>query len=138
MWQRNSGKSETEIIQNQFTAYLTTAVQRRRNDYLQQLDRRRQIETLTEDFPFMPECSIEQDMLLGLPALMQLEDSALFQALKELSERERYIFLARVLDGKDFETLAEEMELGYKGVSAVYYRTAQKIRRKMEVMKNEF
>lgn len=138
MWQKNNGKSETEILQNCFTAYLATAVQRRRNNYIQQMDRRRQIETLTEDFPFMPECSIEQDMLLGLPALMQLEDSAILQALKELSERERYIFLARVLDGKGFETLAEEMELGYKGVSAVYYRTAQKIRRKMEVMKNEF
>lgn len=135
MWQKNNGKSETEILQNQFTAYLATAVQRRRNDYLQQMDRRQQIESLTEDFMFMPECSIEQDMFLGLPILMQLEDSVLLQALKELSERERYIFLARVLDGKSFETLAEETELGYKGVTAVYYRTAQKIRRKMEVTK---
>ncbi len=135
MWHKNNGKSETEIMQNRFTAYLATAVQRRRNDYIQQLDRRRQIESLTEDFLFMPECSIEQDMFLGLPILMQLEDSVLLQALKELSERERYIFLARVLDGKSFETLAEETELGYKGVTAVYYRTAQKIRRKMEVTK---
>ena len=135
MWHKNNVKSETEIMQNRFTAYLATAVQRRRNDYIQQLDRRRQIESLTEDFLFMPECSIEQDMFLGLPILMQLEDSVLLQALKELSERERYIFLARVLDGKSFETLAEETELGYKGVTAVYYRTAQKIRRKMEVTK---
>lgn len=138
MWQKNNGKSETEILQNQFTEYLATAVQRRRNDYIQQLDRRRQIESLTDDFPFMPECSIEQDMLLGLPVLMQLEDSALFHALKELSERERYIFLARALDGKSFESLAEEIGLGYKGVTAVYYRTVQKIKRKIEVMKNEF
>ena len=135
MWHKNNAKSETEIMQNRFTAYLATAVQRCRNDYIQQLDRRRQIESLTEDFLFMPECSIEQDMFLGLPILMQLEDSVLLQALKELSERERYIFLARVLDGKSFETLAEETELGYKGVTAVYYRTAQKIRRKMEVTK---
>ena len=86
----------------------------------------------------MPECGIEQDMLLGLPVLMQLEDSALLCALKELSERERYIFLARALDGKGFEVLAEETGMGYKGVSAVYYRTVQKIKRKIEVMKNEF
>ena len=58
MWQKNNGKSETEIIQNQFTAYLATAVKRRRNDYIQQIDRRQQIESLTEDFPFMPEYSI--------------------------------------------------------------------------------
>ena len=120
MWQKNNGKSETEILQNQFTAYLATAVQRRRNDYLQQMDRRQQIESLTEDFMFMPECSIEQDMLLGLPVLMQLEDSALLHALRELSERERYIFLARAVDGKSFETLAEETGMGYKGVAAVY------------------
>ena len=138
MWQKNNGKSETEIIQNQFTAYLATAVQHRRNDYLQQMDRRQQIESLTEDFMFMPECSIEQDMLLGLPVLMQLEDSALLHALRELSERERYIFLARAVDGKSFEILAEETGMGYKGVAAVYYRTVQKIKRKIKVMKNEF
>ena len=138
MWQKNNGKSETEILQNQFTAYLATAVQRRRNDYLQQMDRRQQIESLTEDFMFMPECSIEQDMLLGLPVLMQLEDSALLHALRELSERERYIFLARAVDGKSFEVLAEETGMGYKGVAAVYYRTVQKIKRKIEVMENEF
>ena len=138
MWQKNNGKSETEIIQNQFTAYLATAVQHRRNDYLQQMDRRQQIESLTEDFMFMPECSIEQDMLLGLPVLMQLEDSALLHALRELSERERYIFLARAVDGKSFEMLAEETGMGYKGVASVYYRTVQKIKRKLKVMKNEF
>lgn len=135
MWQKNNGKSETEIIQNQFTAYLATAVQRRRNDYIQQMNRRQQTETLTDGFPFMPECSIEQDMLLGLPVLMQIEDSALFRALKELSERERYIFLERTLEGKSFEMLAQETGLGYKGVSAVYYRTVQKIKKKTEVTK---
>ena len=138
MWQKNNGKSETEIVQNRFTAYLATAVKRRRNDYLQQQDRRQQIESLTEDYPFLLEYSIEQDMLLGLPVLMQLEDSALLCALKELSERERYIFLARALDGKGFEVLAEETGMGYKGVASVYYRTVQKIKRKIEVMKNEF
>ena len=138
MWQKSNGKRETEIVQNRFTAYLATAVKRRRNDYLQQQDRHQQIESLTEDYPFLLEYSIEQDMLLGLPVLMQLEDSALLCALKELSERERYIFLARALDGKGFEVLAEETGMGYKGVSAVYYRTVQKIKRKIEVMKNEF
>lgn len=135
MWQKNNGKSETEILQNQFTAYLATAVQRRRNDYIQQMNRRQQTESLTDGFPFMPECSIEQDMLLGLPVLMQIEDSALFRALKELSERERYIFLERTLEGKSFEMLAQETGLGYKGVSAVYYRTVQKIKKKTEVTK---
>lgn len=132
MWQRNNGKSETEILQNQFTAYLTTAVQRRRKDYLQQQDKHQQMERLAEDILLAPEYSMEDDMFLQLPILMQLEDSALLYALKELNERERYIFFERVLDGKSFEMLAEEMQLGYKGVAALYYRTIQKIKRKME------
>ena len=74
-------------------------------------------------------------MFPGLPLLMQLEDSALFHALKEINERERYIFFSRVLDNKSFEMLAEETGLSYKGVAAVYYRTVQKIKKKMEVRK---
>lgn len=138
MWQKNNGKSETEIIQNRFTAYLAIAVQRRRNDFLRQMERHRQMEGMDGNALFTPEPGIEQDMLLGLPVIMQLEDSALFHALKELDERERYIFLAKALDGKSFEMLAKETGLGYKGVSAVYYRTVQKIKRRIEVMKNEF
>lgn len=132
MWQKNNGSNEPEIIQNQFTAYLTTAVQRRRNDYILRLERRRQIECLTDDFPFMPDPDTEQDMLLGLPILMQIEDSALLQALKELGERERYIFLERTLEGKSFEVLAQETGLSYKGIAAVYYRAVEKIKRRME------
>ena len=66
---------------------------------------------------------------------MQLEDSALIHALKEVNERERHIFLARVLDERSFESLAEETGLGYKGVAAIYYRTIQKIKKKMKEMK---
>ena len=83
MWQKNNGKSETEIVQNRFTAYLATAVKRRRNDYLQQQDRRQQIESLTEDYPFLLEYSIEQDTFTGkeqnranvVPMMCQFEDA---------------------------------------------------------------
>lgn len=48
MWQKNSGKSENEILQNLFTAYLTTAVKRRRNDYIQQAAKLQQMEDVTD------------------------------------------------------------------------------------------
>lgn len=44
-------------------------------------------------------------------------------------------FFARVLDERSFESLAEEMGLGYKGVTAIYYRTIQKIKKKMKEMR---
>ena len=56
----------------------------------------------------------------------------------EGTEREGALhILARAVEGKSFEMLAEETRMEYKGVAAVYYRTVQKIKRKIE-MKNEF
>ena len=65
--------------------------------------------------------------------------SELLNALEQISERERYVFMARVLDGISFEELGAELGLGYKGVAAVYYRAVSKIRKRMkEVDQNEF
>ncbi|MCI9009086.1 MAG: sigma-70 family RNA polymerase sigma factor [Lachnospiraceae bacterium] len=134
MWQKNNGKSETEILQNQFTAYLATAVQHRRGEYIQQISRQQQTEFVTEVIEDSQKEDVEKDMLSELPLSMQLEDSALIHALKEVNDRERHIFFARVLDERSFESLAEEMGLGYKGVAAIYYRTIQKIKKKMKEM----
>lgn len=131
MWQKNNGKSELEILQNFFTAYLATAVQRRRNDYIRQTIRLQQAENPMGDLWYDREEGVEEDMLLGLPLSMQLEDKALLYALKEVNERERHVFFARVLDERSFESLAEEMRLGYKGVATIYYRAVRKIKKKM-------
>ena len=135
MWQKNSGKSENEILQNLFTAYLTTAVKRRRNDYIQQAARLQQMEDVTDSIQYNPQYGTEEDMFLGLPLSMQLEDSALLHALKEVNERERRVFFARVLDERSFESLAEEMGMGYKGVTSIYYRTLRKIKKKMKELR---
>lgn len=138
MRQKNNGKSESEILQNLFTAYLATAVQRRRNDYIRQAIQLQQAENPMSDLWYEREEEAEGGMLLGLPLSMQLEDSALLHALKGINERERHVFLARVLDERSFESLAEEMGLGYKGVATIYYRTVGKIKKKMKELRNEF
>lgn len=135
MWKRNNGKSEPDVLQNQFTAYLATAVQHRRNDYIRQITKLQQTEYVTDMIEDSQKYDMENAILSGLPLSMQLEDSVLIHALKEVNERERHIFLARVLDERSFESLAEEMGLGYKGVAAIYYRTIQKIKKKMKEMK---
>ncbi len=135
MWQKNNGKSESEIVQNLFTAYLTKAVRRRRNDYIQQAARLQQKEDVTDSLPYNQEQGTEEDMFRGLPLPMQLEDSALLHALKGINERERHVFLARVLDERGFESLAEEMGLGYKGVATIYYRAVGKIKKKMKELR---
>ena len=136
MWQRNKGQSEDEILQNQFTSYLSLAVQRQRREYIRQMDRRLAEETDLEELNYIHDGIIEADFIYSLPLLMQLESSSLFYALRKLNERERMVFLAHILDEKSFSELSGELGISYKGVAAVYYRALDKIRRSMEETKN--
>lgn len=138
MWQKNDGYMEADVLQNRFTAYTSVAIQRRRNAYIMQVVRQQQLETLTENPVSNNDYDIVEDIIGELPLLMQLENDKLLCALKELDERERQIFLARVLDEKSFEELACTVGLGYKGVAAVYYRALHKIRKQMKEAENEF
>ncbi len=136
MWQRNKGQSEDEILQNQFTSYLSLAVQRQRREYIRQMDRRLAEETDLEELNYIHDGIIEADFIYSLPLLMQLESSSLFYALRKLNERERMVFLAHILDEKSFSELSGELGISYKGVAAVYYRALDKIRRSMEETKD--
>ena len=66
--------------------------------------------------------SVEQPVLDGL---------MLAQALGQISDRERYIFFARALEKRNFDDLAAELGMGYKGVAAAYYRAVQKLKKEM-------
>ena len=139
MWQRNNGQTESEKLQNRFTAYLLVAVRRQQRDYVIKKNQRIRYEFLMEDDTYQTERQIEADILDELPLMIQMENVALQCALEQISERERYVFMARVLDGISFEELRAELGLGYKGVAAVYYRAVSKIRKRMkEVNQNEF
>lgn len=129
MWQRNNGQGEAEQLQNRFTSYLVTAVNRRRKDYTNQRNRRLHMECYMEDEAWYLE--FDKQAQSNLPLLMQLEDDALTSALKQITERERHVFLSHVLEDKGFEELATELGITYKGAAAIYYRTVQKIKQKM-------
>ena len=121
MWQRNNGQAEDDL-QFRFTAYLVSAVKRRRKDYLIQFYKRSSIES-TVEVVYESEPSSEEVVLDRLPLMDVIENGALLEALQKLNERERQIFLARTLEEEDFETLGAKFGLSYKGVAALYYRT---------------
>ncbi|WP_148509881.1 sigma-70 family RNA polymerase sigma factor [Hungatella hathewayi] len=139
MWQKNNGQTEAEKLQNRFTAYLLVAVRRQQRDYLIKKNQQMRYELFVEDDTYQTEGQMEKDLLDEMPLMMQLESAALQYALEQISERERYVFLARALDGTGFEELGAELGLGYKGAAAVYYRAVGKIKKKMkEVGQNGF
>lgn len=130
MWIRNGGKSDNDILQNKFTAYLTVATHRTKMEYMEQLimDIKcvETLETINKG-----ECVVENREISNLPIMMQIENQMLLEALQQLGDRERYVFLNRALGEKSFERLSIELGLTYKGAAAIYYRAIQKIKQKM-------
>lgn len=132
MWKRNEGKSELDILQNRFTRYLVTAVKRQRLLYIKNRNTR-----ISQELPFeMQENQLllmtEPDMLEMLPLMQKLENQGLRSAISGMKERERYIFLERVLSDKSIAELSIELGMEYKSVATVYYRTVEKIRKHMK------
>lgn len=132
VWHRNEGQEPDEILQNKFTAYVATAVQRKKASYIDSAMKNLQAAQLIEEA--MEDCSfdIEAEALAEVPLYMKLQNDKLFSALSELTERERFVFFNRALDEMSLEELACKLDLSYKGVAAVYYRTIQKIKKKMK------
>ena len=63
---------------------------------------------------------------------LRMEYRAILQAVDQLQERERYVLLARILEERSFMELAQELQIGYKGAAAIYYRALRRIREKLE------
>ena len=130
MWCKNNGLTEDEILRNRFTSYLMTAIQRRRKDYFQHLIRNMEITGLMDFIETDEFYDIEDEPFEDVP-LMSVENQELFIALQQLGERERYVFINRVLEEKSYDLLAMELGLTYKGVSAIFYRALQKVRSRL-------
>ena len=132
VWQRNEGYEQDEILQNRFTAYLLSAVQRRKAQYIDSKVKEQQVSALIEERAIDKTFDLEQEALQGIPLYMRLQNEKLYWALSTLTERERYVFFTCALGEKDYEKLASELGLSYKGVAAIYYRAIQKIKKKMK------
>ena len=121
MYKRNDGLTDDHILQNQFTAFLNTALSNRRKVYLRGKRRRCKREYLTDDITMIlmtEEDYIEQDLTYA----------ELHTALHSIKDKERRVFLARVLGEKGFDEIAAELGLSYKGAAAIYYRAIAKLR----------
>ena len=64
MYKRNDGLTEDHRLQNQFTAYLRSALHNGRIDYLRRKDKPQRIEIMLEDMDYL--MADEKDFLLQL------------------------------------------------------------------------
>jgi len=121
MLHKNKGSNEHEILQNQFTSFLSFAVSNARVDFIRAKIARLKREQTNEQYEIL---MIQERV--DIESVM--ENEALTQAIKEIRDKERYVFLARVLEEKKFKEIAGELGMGEKGVAAIYYRTVKKLR----------
>lgn len=128
---RNDGKGEANILQNQFTAYLMTAIRRRKVTLLQERAKLAQRELSVDLQGYLPGALGAMETPRRTYRDVPIENAALERALEQIEERDRYIFFARVLDERGFSELAAELGMGYKGVAAAYYRVIRKIKSEM-------
>lgn len=128
---KNNGQGEDNILQNQFTAYLVTAIRWRKSTYLKKRIRIKQYEFSSDfDNTFAQALETPEETAASLEQLA-LDSIMLTRALGQISDRERYIFFARALERRSFQDLALELGLGYKGVAAIYYRALQKLKKEL-------
>lgn len=129
MLPRNSNIAEDEILQNQFTAYVSLAIRRQRIHYIKKQKRVSDTELLFS--PLHTSMPSEDD-----PFEKLLEYDALMNALRQIREKERKIILARVVEEKTFAEIAQETGMTYKAVTHLYYRVMKRLKVHMEGVDN--
>ena len=131
MWKHNDGVDESDILQNEFTAYVVTSVHRYRQRYLRGKKLRKHIMDLYDPLEDAPEIQCEPDMLDGLPVLARIEDARLQSALRQMRTRDLYILFAKVLGERSFPEIAAELGMKYKTVAGIYYRMIVKLKNEL-------
>lgn len=138
---QNDG-SEQYILQNEFTAYLQTAIRRAKVRYLNKKNRVTDTE-IPNDSMQMSSIShtagsaafsslsnfvdiLEADERLELGILVA-------EMLAQLSERELMILKGKIFDGLTFPELAEPMEIDVNTVKSIYYRSLKKLRTYLDI-----
>ena len=132
VWKKYADQTKDEVLQNRFTAYAASAVNRKRAAYIDKLNRLRDFiscdlsETKDENF------DLEEEALKSFPLHLRLQNEDLFLSIAELSEQERFVFFNRALGEMSLDEMAAELGMSYKAVAAVYYRTIRKLKIKMQ------
>ena len=124
----NSGKGKSNILQNQFTRYLKTAIRRKKIDISREKKKIYGHECYNNTWHEFS-CPVTEDTYFEF--LIEFESINLEQILLQIEKRDRYIFYSHAMDERSFSELANELGIGYKGVAAAYYRVLQKIRKKI-------
>lgn len=119
----------SQDVQNRFTAYLQIALKRRKRDYQRKQICAKGREVLTD----FQNTEYEDCHAYGAPDWPRYTgNSTLLEALACLTERERRVLFARILDGIGYDELPDSMDLRYGAAASIYRRAVQKLKKAMK------
>ena len=142
----------TESLQNQFSAYLVSAVTNKRIRYMEKRRRQNIRETNLLNMELKNYLDFEEqynnfrkeqtdfvmkDWEKYQDFMELLESDKLRIALGRLKERERRILLARVFGELTFEQIGERFEMKPKQAEMSFYYILRKLRKELEVSKRD-
>ena len=146
-------RHNTDSVQNRFTAYLISALVHRRMRYMEKQKYLLQRETVLEDQEIKRYLDFEkqyqnylgeqEDFVLEdwekfREFMLVLESDNLMRALNKLKEREHKLLFARVFGEMTFEELGRKFGMKPKQAEMSYYYILRKLRKELEVRKDEF
>lgn len=123
MFPKNDNIGEINIIQNQFTAYLVTAVRRRRKGYLESKAKQERYEIPLTAGESRRDAPCERVMINHLHLQCVLE---------KLKKRELRILTMKVLKGYMLQEIADELNANCDAIRSTYYRTLKRLKGELE------
>ena len=115
-----NNREQNDITQNQFSAYVKTAIRNRRIRYLTNQRKRVQNETAIVEYEIY---LYDNDDYIQ----RMIDVDCLKAAFRLLNDKERIIVVSHLIEDKSFSEIAQELQMTYKGVTSLYYRTIKKI-----------
>lgn len=130
---QNDG-SDTFSLQNQFTAFVQTAIYRTRNRYITAMMRRQNAETLVSfnEEGIFPETTGENAFFYFLSNCDDFQNEFerhvfVTDLLRHLTAQQRLILKLRIFDDMSFKAISAVLRKNENTVKAVYYATLRKL-----------
>lgn len=143
----------TDTVQNRFTAYLVAAVTNQRLHYMERKKFLKEMEAVQPDIlekkyhdfdeqyhGYIGEQTafIMEDWERFEDLMVMLESEKLFKAVNRLKEYERKLLFARIFGELTFAELGKKFGMKPKQAEMAYFYIIRKLRKGLEVKKNEF
>lgn len=134
MTYKNTGKEKSDIIQNHFTAYVTSSVEWKRREYLSDLADiwRNEISAVDGDMVDL-EAKIPSEATYQDMEGIHTGNKRLDNILDQLNDRDIRLLIGLLVLNEDYDMLTAELGISKSAAYTAYHRMMRRIRRELGI-----